>query len=289
MQRAFVSFVVAITALAAPAHAQPSHITLAADPTPIVAARINDRAVRLEVDLRLPDALVLSVASAERIGVRRVPFVAVGVGVDGGAVLRGRLARPRLVFDGGDSRAFAGIFPVPVTARADGVIGPGALPYDVITITLGAEQQGARDIVFTLDDADKWTGQAQVGGEPLRVNFDVARPTSVLNRTASRLFDASGAITPAGDLVESHVIIGLTTLMQPVTTDLTVEGLRLGTTHARTNSPLLGADDPDMLVVEAEAENARPAEITLGREALAVCSSITVTRATRRMVLRCAG
>jgi hypothetical protein len=262
-------------------------LELGANPAPIVAARINGQEVRLEVDLRLPDVLVLNPTAAERLQVRRIPVLAVGVAIDDSASVRGRLARPRIVFSGGAARALTGIFPVPASERADGLIGPGALPYDVIIVRLGPGRPGEREIAFTLREADDWVGASRAGDLDLRVRFDVAHPASVFNRAAARALDASGAIVSAGDLVSTQVLLGLITQMQPVTTSLTIEGLVLGTTRARTNAPLLGADDPDALVVTAETENAEPPGVQLGRDALASCSSIMVTRATRRLVLRC--
>ena len=280
-------FLAAFWLAAGPVSAQSSRIEFDASPAPIVAARINGRDVRLEVDLRLPDVLVLNPAAAERLNVRRVPLLAVGVGVDDGATLRGRLARPRIVFASGEAHPLTGIFPAPASERADGLIGPGVLPHDEIVIRLGPERAGEREIAFALREADDWVGASRGGDLDLRVRFDVAHPASVFNRTAARALDASGAIVSAGDLVSTHVLLGLTTQMQPVTTSLTIEGLALGTARARTNAPLLGADDPDALVVTAETESAEPPGVQLGREALASCSSITVTRATRRLVLRC--
>jgi hypothetical protein len=190
-----------------------------------------------------------------------------------------------VVFEGGDSRAFAGIFPVPVTSRADGVIGPGALPYDVVTIRLGPAQPGEREIIFTLEDANKWTPLARVGDADLHVLFDVSQPASIFNRPAARYYDANGGIVSNGDLVEAPVILGLRGQMQPVTTALSVQGIGFATTYARTNSPLLGADDPDTIVVAREGNT--PPEITLGREALSRCSSISVDNRSKQMTLRC--
>jgi hypothetical protein len=280
-------------ACAVPAAAQTS-ITLNADPVPIIEAEINGRPVRLEVDPRFPRGLAMSRAAAERLRVTRVPFLGIGIGLEGSdATLSGRLARPRIIFPGGaemdteSRRAFAGIFPAPVTTRADGVIGPGVLPYDIVTIVLGPEPVNARDIVFTLEDADEWTPQADVGGERVRLMFGLADRASIFNRTASRRFDDTGAITSRGELAETPTILGLRTLMQPVETALAVEGLPLAPAYARTNSPLLGATEEDAIVVRAEVEETPPA-IMLGRAALERCSSIRVERRTRRMTLRCA-
>ncbi|MBC7770652.1 MAG: hypothetical protein H7124_17860 [Phycisphaerales bacterium] len=277
----------ALFCFAAPAAAQTS-IILRADPAPIVDGEINGRPVRLDVDLRFPRGLALSAASAQRLGVRQLPLMQIGVGIEGSdSALRGRIARPRLLFEGRASRAFAGVFAAPVTTRADGVIGPGALPHDVVTIILNPEPPGARDIVLTLDDADVWTARAQVGGEDLLVSFNVTTSASVFNRPAARLFDASGAIRSAGAVAEIPLILGLRTMMQPVDTELTVWGLPAWPAYARTNAPLLGATEEDAIVVQVTPENAPP-PVTLGRSALSRCASISVDRRTRQLTLRCA-
>lgn len=286
MRWGFLAFLFGL-ALSAPAFAQPSSITLRADPAPIVEATINGRPVRLEVDLRMPDNLILSTTAAERLHVQRVPFVAIRVEVVGGASMTGRVARPRLVFGNANARAFSGVFPVPVSTRADGVIGPGVLPYDVITIELGPEAPGMRDITWTLDNADLWHTSTSVGGRDTVLMFDVANPSSIFNRTSAELLDGAGLIHAAGDLRETPLILGLRTNMQPVTTDLRIEGLPLGSALARTNSPLLGAYEDDAVVIEADG-NAREPELSLGREALAHCAYIRVDRRTRRLTARCA-
>jgi len=284
--RTFV--LLATLCLATPALAQTS-ITLDVAPVALVDAQINNRPVRLEVDPRMPDMLVLSTTAAERLRVRRLPFAAVQVGIEGGGTMRGRIARPNIRFGERTARNFAGVFPAPVSARADGVIGPGSLPYDIVTIRLGADAAQPRDIVLPLQDADLWYTQAEVGGQTLRVMFDVANDASIFNRPAARLFDRAGAIPAAGELAERPVILGLSTLMQPVTTELTAHGLALGPIFARTVAPLLGALEEDAIVAEGEASETPPS-LVIGRAALrqAGCSSISVNRRTRQLTLRCA-
>ena len=290
--RGILAFLLAI-ACAVPAMAQTS-ITLHADPVPIVEAEINGRPVRLEVDLRFPRGIAMSRAAAERLRVTRIPLLNISIGLEGSeATLRGRLARPRIVFPGGaemdmeSTRAFAGIFPAPVSTRADGVIGPGALPYDVVTIVLGPEPANTRDIVFALEDPEDWRPSANVGGEQVRLIFGLGDRASVFNRAASRRYDQAGAISASGELTEAPVVLGLRTLMQPVQTALTVEGLPIAPAYARTNAPLLGATEEDAIVVRGETTETPPS-IMLSRAALAGCTTISVDRRTRRMTLRCA-
>lgn len=277
-----------VFAWSGPSWAQSSITLDARAGNPIIEGTINNRPVRLEVDLRLGEVLALSNAAAERLRVRRVPFVNIRVGIDGSdAAIGGRIGRPRIEFGGEDSQLFAGIFPAPVTTRADGVIGPSSLPHDVITVALGAEQPSARDIVFQLSDPDEWRANAMIGGHVIQVLFNTGAQETVFNRPATRQFDADGAIPAHGQLAEVHLILGLRTLMQPVTTSLTVEGLALPSAMARTNAPLLGADDADVIVVTAEG-NPPPPMVALGRAALARCEYIRVDRRARTLTLRCA-
>lgn len=274
--------------LATPALAQTS-ITLETAPVAIIDAQINGRPVRLEVDPRMPDMLALSTPAAERLGVRRLPFAQVQVGIEGGGSMRGRIARPNIRFGERTARNMAGIFPVPVTTRADGVIGPGSLPYDIVTLRLSEDAPNHRDIVLPLENADLWYTRADVGGHSMRVIFDITNEASIFNRPSARMFNREGAIPVAGELVERPLILGLSTNMQPVTTQLTAHGLSLGPTFARTVAPLLGALEEDAIVVEGEGESVPPS-LTVGRAALtqAGCSSISVNRRTRQLTLRCA-
>jgi hypothetical protein len=288
-----VAIAAALTlAWSASAWAQTSITLDASHGNPIVDAEINDRAVQFEVDLRMASGIALSQAAAERLRVRRVPFVAIAIALEGGSSMRGRVARPRVVVGEEDSRAWTGIFPAPVTRRADGVIGPSALPYDVVTVVLGPEQAGARSIVLPVAESDNnyWMAETQAGSETILVMFDVGGRQTILNRTAARRFDASGEIESNGELVDTHYMLGLSTMMQPVDTELAFQGISFGPTLARTNAPLLGADEEDAVVVQGEPADPPRAGVAIGREALerAGCTSISVDRRARRMTLRCA-
>lgn len=282
----FATLLLCAIILAAPPATAQSSLTLSADPVPIVEAEINGRQVRLEVDLRLPDVIVLNPDVARRLGVRRVPLLAAGVGLDD-ALIRGRIARPRIVFAGaGSTRAMTGIFSVPASHRADGLIGPGALPYDIVRIELRPALEGDREMSFVLVDADIWEPTISVGILDVEVSFDLANASSTFNRTAAVLLDDAGAIVPDGAHSETSMLLGLRAQTQPVRTELTVAGLGLGPVVARTRSPLVGATDEETIVVRAEADAPQPT-LWVGREALARCSSISVDRNSRLLSLRC--
>jgi hypothetical protein len=290
MRWGFLACAMLILFAPATAWAQSSITLDARAGAPIIEAQIDRRAARLEVDLRMPGGLALSRASAERLSVRTSPFRRVGIAVEGGSSMRGRFAQPRVVVGEAETRAWAGVFPSSVSTRADGVIGPGALPYDVVTVTFADEHAEARAIVLPMWESEYWVARSQVRGEELLLMFDVANAPTIFNRSAARRYDASGAIASAGELVAANYTLGLSTMMQPVTTELSVEGIALVTTLARTNAPLLGVDEEDAIVVGAANATASPAGVTIGRDALtrAGCSSIRVDHRAHQMTLRCA-
>lgn len=273
---------------ASPAAMAQTTITLdASQGPPIVSAEINDRPVRFEVDLRLPDVLVLNPAAADLLRVQRVPFVAGRVSLDD-ASIRGRIARPRIEFgEAGAGRALTGVFNVPATDRADGVIGPGVLPHRVIRVLLGGTGAG-RTITLPLENADVWETNVTLAGINVEAVFDVLSSRSTFNRSASAELDQIGAIVADGEHADTPMLLGLRALTQPVRTDLTVHGLPLSPAVARTRSPLEGALDQNTIVVTA-GEEPTPPRLWIGRSALANCSSISVDRRARTLTLECAG
>ncbi|MCX7359033.1 MAG: hypothetical protein NT015_12940 [Alphaproteobacteria bacterium] len=229
---------------------------------------------------------MLNPAAAQRLRVQRVPFVGARVSLDE-SYIRGRIARPRIEFGAaGAARATTGIFNLPATDRADGVIGPGVLPYDIIRIELGGGGSG-RTIQFPLANADIWQIETELGGLNLQAVFDLNNVRSTFNRNASTHLDQSGAIVSEGELSEISMLLGLRAQAQPVRTSLALQGLSLSPAVARTRAPLQGALDEETLVVTAEGEETRP-RVWIGRSALATCSAISVNRRTRTLTLECA-
>jgi|CXWL01.1.fsa_nt_gi hypothetical protein len=266
-------------------------LTLRADPVPIVRVQINGAPVNLEVDTQSADGVVMmNSAFARRLGLTPAMFGRMRVGVDGSdAMLVGRIARPSITLaDGNEVRAVVGIFGVPVSSRADGVIGIDTLPYETVTIILAEAASAERSVVLPTLAPGSWRTRSQIGGRDYIIGFHLQRGATVINRRASDVLDGAGQLQANGGLVEATAILGLTTAMQPVRTDLRVEGLTLGTTLARVNSPLLGAIEEDAIVVTAAGPALSQPAIFLGREALSRCSSMTSSRSAQTLTLRCA-
>ena len=149
---------------------------------------------------------------------------------------------------------------------------------------LGAESPGARDIVFPLEIRTSGTWQAQVGGETLRLMFDVANEASVFNRprrahVRSRRRHSGGWRTrrAAGDPRSFHADAAGDDRA------LTVQGLGARTHVCAHQSRRSSARWRTMRLSSKPKAARRRRRSMLGRAALAQagCSSISVNRRAR--------
>lgn len=276
-------------ALVATSVAHADEIVLRAD-APIVDVTINGKPARMLVDPMLPDMMALNPDTQARLGVRPLPMVGARAVFDDSSI-RARIARPRIVFaNGGSSRAFAGLFGEKWSDRAgvDGAMGPGVLPYDRVRLIL---RDGAGGTVRThrLPKKEIWTFDATLAGETTIVGFSVMRAETMINRPVAQLMDEQRLLTPLGDVQRRPFFFGLSTTIQMSRTDARVAGLPMGAVIARTEAPLVGSADVDVITVTADAASPRRRVVTLGRDALAACYEMVWDRAAGTLSLRCDG
>lgn len=262
-------------------------IVLRAD-APVVEVRINDKPARLLVDPFLPDLMTFNPEAGARLGVRPLPMMAARAVFDDASV-RARIARPRIVFaNGRSSRAITGLFGAPWSPMAgvDGATGPGVLPYDRVRYVL---RDGAGGTVrsWRLPKREIWSFEAPLGGETVRVDFSTSRAETMLNRPAARLLDEQKQLALTGDVQRREFFLGLATTVQMARSDLMLAGLPLGEVIARTDAPLVGSGDVDVITVTADAARPQTRAVTLGRNALARCYEFIWERAAGTLSLRC--
>lgn len=279
---------VAIGLVSAPAFAQPSELILNADPVPVIDVTIGNQPARLEVGPDVAGQLFLGPRAADRLRVTKVPYPrALVTASDGDGAIRARLGVQHVRFANGVQGPRTIVMPSEASDVADGVIGLPALPYEIITINLRPSQGDERDIAFPLRTTRSLFPRVSVGGQDLWLSFSFRRDLTLFNRAAAAALDGAGGISAEGALISAPVFPGgLTAMVQPVRTTLALEGLALAPAAARTNSPLMGPIGPDDVVVEAQIELPPPG-VSLGRTALARCSSIRIDRPAQRFTLRC--
>jgi hypothetical protein len=266
-------------------------LVLKVDPAALIEVEINGQKVMLEVDPRLPDVLVLNPATARELKIQSLPFTRAAVAVDNVSV-SGRIGRPNIRFANGDKdRSIALVFDYPITGRAGGSIGPGAVPWDRITLVLAdGPTENARTSTFRVKDPDYWTFKVPVAeGVESDVVFDVVNPDTIFNRTATAMLETAGVLQPAGELRKTPFVLGLTTNMQPVTVadGVTLDARPLKSVHVRSAAPI--TVDGDSTVVVSESKNReRGPNVIVGRETLAGCLSLSVDRKAKTLSLVCA-
>lgn len=108
--------------------------------------------------------------------------------------------------------------------------------------------------------------------------FDLRNPTTGLNRAAAILLDDRHELTPTGDPQATEFYLGLFAMTQPAMTQATFGGFAMDNVRARTDAPLVGPTDVEVIVVTANAGRAPRRHVTLGRRALADCYEISLDR-----------
>lgn len=269
------------------AQAHADEIVLRAD-APIVDVMVNGKPARMLVDPMLPEMMVFNPDTQARLAVRPVPMVNARAVFDDASV-RARIARPRLVFaNGKSSRAFTGLFGERWSERADvdGAMGPGVLPYDRVRIVL---RDGAGGTVQTwrLPQREFWAVTQTIAGEEARVGFSLNHNETMVNRPLARAMDEARLLTLTGDVQRRRFFLGLTTTVQTARTEERAAGRPMGAVLARTDAPLAGNADVDIVTVTASAETPQRRTVTLGLNALEGCYEFVWARAAGTLSLRC--
>jgi hypothetical protein len=287
--RLVASALLALAACVAPA-AIADDLVLKVEPAALIEVEINKQKIMLEVDPRLPDVLILNPAAARELKIQSIPFTRAAVAVDNVSV-SGRIGRPSIRFANGEKdRSMALIFDHPITGRAQGSIGPGAVPWDRITLVLADGQPAdARISTFTLKDPDYWSFQTVIAeGLESSVVFDVVNPDTIFNRPATAILETASALQPTGELRKTPFVLGLTTNMQPVTIadGVTLDGRPLKSVQVRTSAPITVDGDSTVVVSETRNKEREP-NVIVGHESLAGCYSISVDRKAKTLTLAC--
>lgn len=269
----------------------------------IVPAAVNGVPGRIRVDPAAPAVPLLSTRWAGEAGLR--PSMLAGRYAVGPQEVPGASAVARIGVGAGAParRRRVGWTQRPYLTGADGVVGPGGLPQQVIRFQLRPARPGERTVAFRLVDEGGMFGGwgasyalVDLGGAPLRVRFDPHRPRTLATAGAGlRLAEALGGRL-ADDAQAVEIAFGIA---RPVRTlrlarPLTIGPLAIATLGVRTrdfgNAEGIQPDggDPDEIVVTAPGRRTVARDrIALGADVLARCSSITFDRRARQVRLSC--
>lgn len=266
----------------------------------VVSGALNGVPARIRIDPAAASAPILTTELAQRARLKAGLF---GFEYMIGPVrLNGRSAVTRIDFGLGPVRRRVGWTPAPYRAGADAVIGPGLIPVPVVRFELHAPRPGERISVLPLvgqGGLEQAWGErfalVDVGGSPLRVQFDPGRRRTVATASAgARIAGALGGQL-AGSATPTEIAFGVSRPVRSLrlSRPLLIGAISLSEMGVRTHDfgsvrsvPEAGAD-PDEIVVVAKGKKNPGEQIKLGADVLDKCSSITFDKAARQIRLSC--
>ncbi len=263
----------------------------------LIDATVNGRPMKLRVDLGTPDWVMLNAASAAR------------AGLDGSMIGGSRKIGPiKLRIDSSLTKLKVGSyrkgrrifwFDRDVTEGADGLISPSVIPENRVTLKLGPAMQGERTIVLDVDHSmiRGFRHKLAVGDESLWITFAPERPMSVATAASGAHLAETNDGHWTGPPEKVRVELGIDRPGRPMELrrPLDIGGLASRSFMVRTADyrgsfqlPPEEDADPDEIVVTGKTSKGRAQLwLTLGRDTLGRCSSITHDKRRETLTLRC--
>lgn len=217
----------------------------------------------------------------------------------GPVAVNGRTAVIRFDLGAGEYKRRTGWFDKPVVEGADGLIGPGSVPSPRVRFVLRPAEPGERDTVLPLADFG-FAGmgvRVPVGEDSIAVRFTLERDDTLATAGAGAALAAvlGGALSGAVQQVPIRLGVARPVRTLTLATPFVVGPIALRTLSVRTGdfgstAGVTDADraaDPDEIVVTGTKKQQRRLTLTIGRAALAGCSSILFDKPGRRVVLHC--
>ncbi len=261
----------------------------------VVAATVGGVPGKMRITPWAPAAPTLNPDYAQRIGLRGGLF---GFSVKVGPVkVRGESGVTRLQFGNASFKRRVVWFERRYDAGADGAVGPGGLPVDLIRFQLKLAGAGERTATLPLVQQIFRPAMTRVvvGGRTISILFDPQHPRTLATAGAgAALAEAlGGQLVGNGDTAE--IAFGVTRpvrtirLARPlVVGPLTLESMLVRVADNGSVAGIADADaDPDEIVVTAKSKKDRRDVIIIGRDQLGGCSSIVFDKKAKAIRLSC--
>ena len=274
------------------------NLVLDASENAIIEATIDGHPVTLQVDTG-HSGITLNGAAAQRIGLQQsmLPY-SIRVGP---RVIEGQSAVADVVIEQAVSRQRVRWIDAPVSDIADGVITMANLPYASITMRL--REDAPDDVAFTLQTEPRdysIVHRLPVQDRRLDIRFLLDAPETYITTAASAHLANTQNGRWAGETVDHPIAYGIARPVRPMAfaNPLAIGALSLDRALVRMRDYEGGErlpQDPepelpsDAIVVPGTRDRSDPEYfVTVGRDVLHACASITYIRETRQLALRCA-
>lgn len=263
----------------------------------IVTAIINGRPMKLRVELDANYWITLNAASAARAGLDgswikgTVPVSSVPVKFNSSAT--------RLKIGAWNEKHRITWIDRTVIEGADGIIGPSLLPENRVTLTFHPPAPGERTIELAIDNSRYFGSRykLRVGEETLWVNFTPHRPQSVATAAAGAHLAQMQDGHWSGEPRLVRIELGIDRPGRPMTLrkPFDIGGLMSSSFMVRTADyrgkfqlPPDKEPDPGEILVTGRTSKGRARFLlSLGRDALGGCSSITHDKKRETLTLHC--
>lgn len=264
----------------------------------VVEAHINGRPLRLRVDPESPGYVILNPAAAERVGVQ--PSQGHSRTIIGPVRVRGEQAIVPVRFGSIVTRKQVVWTDREAVSVADGTISPADLPYDRVIMQLGAPQPGEHTVRLPMhfDRSLSLYHSLVFDGRPVHFRISTIRAESLATAAAGALLSQEYGSTWLGELRPMMIKYQIVRPVRPLALDAPVAfagrpfiRFLVRTTDHRGQAilPSDQSDDLDEILVTAEIGREPPRYVvSLGRNWLSGCSSLTWDNVAREMSLSCA-
>jgi hypothetical protein len=262
----------------------------------MIDAQVNGRPVRLHVSTAAPGYIILNPAAAQRVGLRASmtraqTFV-------GPVRLRGSTKAADVTVGGTKSERRILWWDRDVVPGADGLIGAADIPFDRVTFRFRQAEPGERVLQLPMDydRSSGLTHRLPLGGQQLIVQLTPHKPDSIATAAGGSLIAQHHGGAWAGEARSQSISFGVLRPVRPLALgralpiaalDLTRLLVRTHDNRGNAQLPAEGGADPDEIVVTANSRQKPRYVLSLGRDWLAPCSSMTWDNRTRLLALSC--
>jgi hypothetical protein len=291
--------VVLATSPAAAKDKKPTSIELSGDF--IVKATIDEIPVIFRVDAATPDRPVLNPEFVERAKL-------------GGSVIGGRFkigpiniaATTKVIkydFDGIEWKRRSVWADRAYADQYDGAVGPGGIPYDIITFNLRPAGIAEQELIFPLVENGNTGVEMEVGDKIIDISFTQKRSRTLATAAAGAVIaeQHGGAFKGASEVTEIAFGVERPIRALVLSQPLNILGRPINSLFVRTkdhgdSSAIAEGDNPDDGVDSSEIvvtgkkgkSDKNRYSITLGRDDLSHCSSIIYDKPAKEVRLSCA-
>lgn len=280
----------------------------------IVNVRLNGKLARLRIDPAAPGMPLMADAVADERGFKMGGSLGIGFGFSvGPTTVMSKTQVIRVAYGIKPQKQRVGWTQRPFAIAADGTIGPGGLPEQVVRFVLRPARPGETTITMRMEKlgfpmtlfGGGWIasiGMINVGGTPMRVRFDPYHSRTLATAGAAvRLAKAYGGEL-SGTARPTEIFFGVERPVRDLKLDrpfvlgsLSIDRLGARTGDFGTTGAIHDGDapavvtDPDEVVVTAKGKSRdmRHDTVSLGADQLRHCSSIVFDKSAQAIRLTC--